>query len=51
MMTIKDEQVLAKVHEFIDENDIVCAEDVYQRDSVNELCVDFVEELVEILKN
>ena len=50
MITIRDEQALAKLHEFIEEFDISCAEDVYQRDSVNEECVDLVAELVEIIK-
>lgn len=50
MITIRDEQALAKLHEFIEEFDISCSEDVYQRDSVNEECVDLVAELVEIIK-
>lgn len=49
-MTIRDEQALTKLHEFIDDNDISCAEDVYQCDSVNLQCVDLVAELVEIIK-
>lgn len=50
MITIRDEQAIARLHEFIDEFDIYCANDVYQCDSVNEECVDLVAELVEILK-
>lgn len=49
-MTIRDEQAIARLHGFIEEFDISCAEDVCQRDSVNEECVDLVAELVEILK-
>lgn len=49
MLSIKDEQALVKLHEFIEDNDISCTEDVYQRDSVNEQCVDLVAELVEII--
>ena len=40
----------ARLHEFIEEFEISCAEDVCQRDSVNEEYVDLVVELVEILK-
>lgn len=39
MMTVREEQVLCKLHEFIDANDINCAEDVTQRDSISEQCV------------
>lgn len=49
MLSIRDEQALVKLHEFIEDNDISCAEDVCQRDSVNEQCVDLVAELVEII--
>ena len=35
MTTIRDEQTLARLHEFIEENNIDCVEDVCQRDSVN----------------
>lgn len=49
-MTIREEQAIIRLHEFIEEFDISCAEDVYQRDSVNVECVDLVAELVEILK-
>ena len=49
MTTIRDEQALARLHEFIEENNIDCVEDVYQRDSVNEQCVDLVTELIEII--
>ena len=34
---------------FISEHDISCVEDVHQRDSVNEDCVDLVAELVAII--
>ena len=50
MMTIRDDQVIAKIHEFIEEFDISYTEDVYQRDSMNEKCVDLVAKLVEIIK-
>lgn len=49
MMTVREEQVLCKLHEFIDANDISCAEDVTQRDSISEQCVDLVAELVDTL--
>lgn len=49
MMTVREEQVLCKLHEFIDTNDINCAEDVTQRDSISEQCVDLVAELVDTL--
>ena len=49
MTTIRDEQARARLHECIEENNIDCVEDVYQRDSVNEQCVDLVTELVEII--
>lgn len=38
-----------KVYQFMNRHDITCAEDVFQRDSVSESCVDLVAELVEIL--
>lgn len=44
MMTVREEQILCKLHEFIDANDINCAEDVTQRDSISEQCVDLVAE-------
>lgn len=50
MMAIRDEQAIARLHEFIEEFDITCTEDIYQRDSVNEDCVDLVAELIEIIK-
>lgn len=49
MMTVREEQVLCKLHEFIDASDINCAEDVTQRDSISEQCVDLVAELVDTL--
>ena len=49
MMTVREEQVLCKLHDFIEANDINCAEDVTQRDSISEQCVDLVEELVDTL--
>ena len=49
MMTVREEQTLCKLHEFIDANDINCAEDVTQRDSISEQCVDLVAELVDTL--
>ena len=46
----REEQAIAKLHEFIERFDVSYAEDVYQRDTVNKQCVDLVSELVEILK-
>ena len=51
MITVKEEQALVKLHEFIEANNISCPEDVFQTDSINEQCVDFVTELVETLLN
>ena len=50
MITIREEQAIARLHEFIEQFDVSCAEDIYKRDSVNEECVDLVSELVEILR-
>lgn len=50
MILTRDEQALVRLHEFIEEFDISCEEDVCQRDSVNEECVDLVAELVGIIK-
>lgn len=49
-MTIRDEQALAKLHEFIEDNDISCPEDIYQRNSIHEQCLDLIADLVEIIK-
>lgn len=49
MMTTREEQVFCKLHEFIEGNDINCAEDVTQRDNISEQCVDLVAELVDTL--
>ena len=49
-MPVRYEQAIARLSEFIEEFDIDCADDVYQRDSVNEECIDLVAELVEIMK-
>ena len=49
MISIREEQALMLLNEFIEEHDITCSEDVYQRDSVNEECVDLVAELVNAL--
>lgn len=38
-----------KVCEFMNRHNVNCAEDVFQRDSVSESCVDLVAELAEIL--
>lgn len=50
MILTRDEQAIVRLHEFIEDFDISCEEDVYQRDSVNEECVDLVAELVGIIK-
>lgn len=49
-MPVRYEQAIARLQEFIEYFDISCADDVYQRDSVNEECVDLVAELIEIIK-
>lgn len=46
-MTVREELAVVKLHDFIEEHNITCVEDVYQRDSINEECVDLVAELVE----
>ncbi len=43
------ELVFDKLFDFMNRHNICCAEDVYQCDSVNEACVDFVAELVSIV--
>lgn len=43
----REEKAIMRLYEFIINYDISCAEDVYQRNSVNEECVT---ELVGILK-
>ena len=50
MLSIRDEQALIRLHEFIEENDISSAEEIYQRDSLHEQCLDLVAELVEIIR-
>ena len=51
MVSAREEKALMLLNEFIDEYDITCAEDVSQRDFVNEACVDLVAELVDTLLN
>lgn len=38
-----------KVCEFMNKHNVDCVEDVFQRDSVNESCVDLVGDLIEII--
>ena len=45
----KETMLFDKVCEFMNQHDISCVEAVFQRDSVNESCVDLVGELVEIM--
>lgn len=45
----KETLIFDRLCEFMNEHNIECAEDVSQRDSVNEDCVDFVAELVELM--
>ena len=45
----KATMIYDKVCEFMDEYDVGCVEDIYQRDSVNEASVDLVGELVAIM--
>lgn len=45
----KEEIVFDRLCEFINDHDVNCVEDVYQRDSVNESCVELVAELVNIV--
>ena len=45
----KETLIFDRLCKFMNEHHIECAEDVYQRDSVNEDCVDFVAELVELM--
>lgn len=45
----KETLIFDRLCEFMNEHNIECVEDVGQRDSVNEDCVDFVAELVELM--
>ena len=45
----KETLIFDRLCEFMNKNHIECVEDIYQRDSVNEYCVDFVAELVELM--
>lgn len=45
----KEEAVFDKLCDFISGHNIDCVEGIYQRDSVNESCVDLVAELVNIV--
>lgn len=45
----KETLLFEKMCEFMNGHHIDCVEDVFQRDSVNESCVDLVGELVEIM--
>lgn len=49
VMTIREEQIIGKVHEFIQDNEISCAEDVSGMDCVDVKCIEFVSELVEVI--
>lgn len=51
MISVREEKAIILLNEFIEEHDITCVEDVCQRDSVNEECVDLVVELVDTLLN
>ena len=42
----REENALAMLHKFIEEHDVECVEEVFQRDSVNEDCVDLVANMV-----
>lgn len=48
-MTVREEMALTKLNEFIETHNVTCVEDIYQRDSVNEDCVDLVAEMVEAI--
>ena len=37
---------MAMLHKFIEEHEVECVEEVFQRDSVNEDCVDLVANMV-----
>lgn len=45
----REETVFDRLLDFMNDYDISCVEDVFQRDSVNEACVDLVAELVNIV--
>ena len=45
----KEELLFNAMCKFMNHHNVNCVEDVFQRDSVNEECVDLVGELVEIM--
>ena len=45
----KETMLFEKICEFMNKYCVDCVEDIFQRDSVNEACVDLVGELVEII--
>lgn len=45
----KELLIFDRLCEFMNKHQIECVEDVYQRDSVKEDCVDFVAELVKLM--
>ena len=45
----KEKRIYEKMCEFMKQFSVDCVEAVFQRDSVNEACVDLVGELVEIM--
>lgn len=47
----REERALEILNTFIIRYNITCSEDVHQRDSVNEACVDLVAELIDTLLN
>ena len=48
-MTKTEAKVLNKIYKFVEDNQIDCVETVYQQDSVNEQCLDFVADIVDII--
>lgn len=48
-MRIRDEQLINRFLEFMDDHEIKSIEDVYQQDKISEECVELVAELVGIM--
>ena len=44
-MRIRDEQLINRFHEFMDDHEIKSIEDVYQQDKISKECVELVAEL------
>lgn len=48
-MPLSDSEKIAKIKKMIDEHKISCGEDVWQRDSLSEYALEFMEKVCEII--